>query len=122
MDGFNLRKKTFDLKGKIPKVESNVYLHKGWFEETVPDFVEEFKSVKLDLVHMDADTYKPTKYVLTQIRNLLDKGTIVVFDEYFGYPNFQLHEFRAWKEFSAEFRIKYRYIGYCEQQVAIEIT
>lgn len=70
---------------------------------------------------MDADTYKPTSYVLSSLAQNLRKGTIVIFDQYYGYPNFRLHEFKAWQEFVHAQQIKYEYIGYTERQVAVEI-
>ncbi len=96
-------------------------LVKGWFEDTLPKFCAELQQEKILLLHMDADTYKPTAYVLSSLSNNLGKGTIIIFDEYFGYPNFRLHEFKAWQELVDSSGLKYRYIGYTEMQVAIEI-
>jgi len=70
---------------------------------------------------MDADTFKPTSYVLSSLSNNLVKGTIIIFDEYFGYPNFRLHEFKAWQELVDSSGIEFSYIGYTGYQVAIEI-
>ena len=111
----------FSLDGNLPTVESNVVLRKGWFEDTVPEFVSEITGTQIHILHMDADTYKPTSYVLDSLANHIDSGTIIIFDEYFGYPNYQLHEFKAFKEFVEKFNVKYKYIGYTEEQVAIEI-
>jgi len=119
--GFNLRKESFSTHGKMPAVEKNVTLFKGWFEETLPKFLQDFGKTKIQILHMDADTYKPTSYVLNLLRNNLARGTIIIFDEYFGYPNYRLHEFRAWNEFVRDFSIQFRYLGYMEQVVAIEI-
>lgn len=66
---------------------------------------------------MDADTYKPTAYVLNSLAKNLGEGTIVIFDEYFGYPSFRLHEFKAWQEFVNSEGLKYEYIGYTEMQL-----
>jgi hypothetical protein len=87
----------------------------------LPNFCGELQQEKILLLHLDADTYKPTEYILRTISNNLGKGTIVIFDEYFGYPNFHLHEFKAWQEFVSSYGLKYRYIAYTEVQVAIEI-
>jgi hypothetical protein len=119
--GYTLRKGTFSTAGKLPKCEKNVELFKGWFEETVPIFKNKLKQSQIQILHMDADTYKPTSYVLNSLSVNLSKGTIVIFDEYFGYPNFQLHEFKAWQEFVDSNGLEYRYIGYTGMQVAIEI-
>ena len=96
-------------------------LFTGWYEETVPKFIEELLQSKIQILHMDSDTYKPTAYVLNSLSKNLGAGTIVIFDEYFGYPNFRSHEFKAWKDFVISSKINYRYIGYTEKQVAIEI-
>jgi len=98
-----------------------VNLVKGWFEDTLPEFCAELKQEKILLLHMDADTYKPTAYVLSSLLNNLGKGTIIIFDEYFGYPNFRLHEFKAFQELVNFNGLKYKYIGYTEMQVAVEI-
>jgi hypothetical protein len=119
--GFTHRKGHFSLDGNLPTVESNVVLRKGWFEDTVPEFVKEITGTQIQILHMDADTYKPTSYVLDSLANHIDSGTIIIFDEYFGYPNYQLHEFKAFKEFVEKFNVKYKYIGYTEEQVAVEI-
>ena len=105
----------------MPKVESNVKLIKGWFEDTLPNFIQELKQEQLSILHMDADTYKPTKYVLNALHKNLGTGSIIIFDEYFGYPNFVLHEMKAFQEFVNTFSINYRFIGYSNAQVAVEI-
>ena len=119
--GFELTKGKFSTGGRLPKCAKNVELYKGWFEETVPNFIDKIGLSKVQILHMDADTYKPTAYVLNSLYKNLGKGTIVIFDEYFGYPNFELHEFKAWQELVDSTGLKYRYIGYTEMQVAIEI-
>lgn len=119
--GTHLQKGSFNRNGRLPQVESNVKLTKGWFEDTVPEFVNQLGMEKILLVHMDADTYKPTKFVLNAIIKNLDKGSILIFDEYFGYSGWKLHEFKAWQEMVEFYDIHYRYIGYGPEQVAIEI-
>lgn len=52
----------------------------------------------------------------------LVKGSIVVFDEYYGYPNWRFGEFRAWQEVCADKGLRYRYIAFSDMQVAVEIT
>jgi hypothetical protein len=119
--GTRLQKGFFSTNGQLPKCERNVSLIKGWFEDTLPKFCKELQGEKIQLLHMDADTYKPTAYVLNSLTKNLGRGTIVIFDEYFGYSSFREHEFRAWQEFVNSEGIKYQYIGYMEMQVAIEI-
>jgi len=59
--------------------------------------------------------------VLNTLSKNLAKGTVVIFDEYFGYPNFRSHEFKAWRELMESTDLKYDYIGYTEFQVAVEV-
>jgi predicted O-methyltransferase YrrM len=118
--GYIPRKGHFDRKGQIPIVESNVILIKGWFEETVPNFKKNFKQ-NVNLLHIDCDTYKPTKYVLEQFSKQFTKGTIVIFDEFFGYPGWENHEYRAWTEYVNRHKRKFEYIAFSNLSVAVEI-
>jgi hypothetical protein len=119
--GARLQKGFFSTNGQLPKCERNVSLIKGWFEDTLPKFCRDLQQEKIQVLPMDADTYKPTAYVLNSLTKNLGKGTIVIFDEYFGYSSFREHEFKAWQEFVNSEGIKCQYIGYTEMQVAIEI-
>lgn len=118
--GYHLPKGTFDLAGKLPKVNSNVVLHKGWFDKTLPKFLQDNAS-NIRLCHIDCDTYDSSLYVLKAISERLTKGSVIVFDEYYGYPNWQLGEFAAWQEVCADAQIKYKYIAFSDMQVAVEI-
>ena len=52
----------------------------------------------------------------------ISKDTIIIFDEYFNYPNWQQHEFRAFQEFTNKHSVNYDYIGFTPQsEVAIKI-
>ena len=111
----------FSTNGVMPKCESNVKLYKGWFTETVPTFQTELGNKVISLLHIDSDTYKPAKYVLNALVKNLRPGSIIVFDEYYGYTGWRLHEFKAFQEFVIEHNLKYKYIAYTGEQVAVEI-
>lgn len=119
--GFVLLKGYFSTAGKLPKCEKNVELFKGWFEDTLPMFIGKIGKIQIHILHMDANTYKPTAYVLNSLSKNLSKGTIIIFDEYFGHHRWRLHEFKAWQEAVEAFDIKYTYLCYTEGQVAVEI-
>src|SRR3712207_9470534 len=59
-------------------------------------------------LHADCDLYSSTKCILGNLGNRLVSGSIIVFDEYFNYPGWEQHEFRAFSEFVAERRLSYR--------------
>ena len=44
-----------------------------------------------------------------------------MFDEYFNYPNWQAHEFRAFQDLVARCHIEYEYMGYARFQVSVKI-
>ena len=111
---------SFNLKGNLPKVLPNVTLVKGWFDVTVPKFLAEHPDT-MSFIHLDADTYESTTLVLSLIKDRIAENTVIIFDEYLGFPNWGNGEFRAWQEFASEARINYRYLGFAPQQAAIQI-
>ena len=96
--GTDMGEGSFDRKGKLPAVRINVSLIKGWFSETLPVFLEEH-SEDFAFIHFDADTYESTHYVLNTLEKRIVPGTIIIFDEYLGFPNWESGEFLAWQQF-----------------------
>jgi len=106
------------LNKKTPNVEKNVILIVGEIQNTLEKFLEENKQ-KIIFAHMDLDTYQSTKYALLQIKPNLVKGSVILFDEFHGHPNWQLEEYKAFTEVFKEH--EYKYIAFCESEAAIEI-
>lgn len=106
--GNYILKEDFNLNGKIPKLPKNVIIHKGLFSKTLPDFNLDNK---IAFIHIDCDIYESTKTVFNEIKDRITNGTIIVFDEYFNYPNWQEHEFKAFQEYVKENQIKYTYLA-----------
>jgi predicted O-methyltransferase YrrM len=118
--GFSLGRRAFALGGRMPRVPNNVELHKGWFNDTIPAWRQRV-SGPLAFLHIDCDLYASTADILRELAARLQPGTVIVFDEYFNYPGWERHEFKAWKEFVAERHVEYAYLGYARQQVALRI-
>lgn len=92
----------FSLGGAIPQIEDKrVTLHKGWFQETVPEF--EFPSHEVLVINFDADLYSSTAYVLNWVRNRLAPGSYLYFDEFCD----RNHEFRAFDEFLESTKMRF---------------
>lgn len=104
------------------KFINNVVLHVGYFKDTLPGFVEKNRD-DVALLHIDADLYSSTCTVFSYLENQIKKGTIIIFDEYFNFSNWQIHEYKAFKEFCDKTQNKYEYIGYNRfcGQVAVKI-
>ena len=109
----------FNLKGQIPSVEDNVILHKGWIKDTLPEFLSN-NPEKIAFIHVDTDTYTPAKFILENIKDRLTRGSIVLFDEFFGYPNWKNGEFRAFSEVLSDRDIEF--IAFGSEQTAIIIN
>ena len=117
--GESLPAGSFDLKGKLPTIPANAQLHVGWVQDTVVPFLEKNIVDRVALLHIDTDTYTPAKYLLKVVKPYLKSGSIVAFDELFGYPNWQSHEFKALQE---EILLDdYEFIAFTSRQAAIRI-
>lgn len=95
----------------LPKVNRNVKLVVGLFEDTLPIFLKE-KSEGARFIHIDCDLYSSTKTILNNFKSRIKPGTILLFDEYFNYPAWKLHEFKAWQEFCKQHGIQYKYLAF----------
>jgi hypothetical protein len=114
------RRGAFSRRGKLPKVPLNVRLHKGWFCDTIPAWLAD-NPERVGFLHVDCDIYSSARDVLWGLRSRLQQGTVIVFDEYFNYPNWQQHEARALREFVEEFDVSYDYIAYTASNGAAAI-
>lgn len=110
----------------VPIVPANVALHKGWFEDSIPEFLSCLPANErppIAFLHVDCDLYSSTKTIFKHLRELITRGTVIVFDEYFNYPGWQQGEFKAFQEFLVETERRYSYLGYnrIHEQVAVVI-
>jgi len=79
-----------------PSVLNNVELVVGEFKKSLPDFRKEIlKNSPVSFLHVDCDIYSSAHEVLTQLKNNIKKGTIILFDELYNYPGFEYHEWKA---------------------------
>lgn len=95
-------------EGKHPEInDSRAKFIKGLFQDTLPEFLKTFQNDKRKIIHLDADLYTSTLYVLASLHPCLKSGDILFFDE-FAVPQ---HEFLAFKNYVDSFRISYEVIG-----------
>ncbi|HET6603048.1 MAG TPA: class I SAM-dependent methyltransferase [Xanthomonadaceae bacterium] len=99
---------SYSTFGELPVVPDGVVLHRGWFDRTLPEFLSTRAGVPIRLLHVDCDLYSSTREVLAACTGHLVPGSVIVFDDYMGYPGSEQHEFRAFAEWVAE-----RGAGYC---------
>jgi hypothetical protein len=91
-----------------PEIDDSRHsFYQGIFQKTLNDFLKTYSSNKKKIIHLDADLYSSTLFVLTTISPYLRKGDILLFDEF----NVPLHEYKAFTEWAASFYIEYTVIG-----------
>lgn len=91
-----------------PPTIPNVRLVVGWYDRTLPGFT--FPDV--GLVHIDCDLYSSTATALEYVGPHLKPGTIIVFDEFFNYPEAEQHEQRAFREHVERTNLQWQVIGH----------
>lgn len=79
----------------------NTHLVVGWFENTLPGFVQEHPE-HVSFMHIDCDVYSSTRTALMTFADQIIPGTVILFDEIFGYTGYEQHEYHAFCEFIAE--------------------
>jgi hypothetical protein len=99
----------------------NVTLVKGTFEETVPQFLAAWRG-SAAIVHIDCTLYNSTMACLPHVLPRCQKGTILIFDEYYNYSDFTQHEWRAWRELRDSYKITAPCIGYDSRRVAFQFA
>jgi hypothetical protein len=116
-------KGAFDLKGRLPKIPPNAKLHIGWFDKTLPVFLAT-DSEAAALIHVDCDIYSSTVTIFEALKDRIRPGTVIVFDEYFNYPGWRNHEYKAFQEFIAASGHTYTYLAFSAEKghVAVIIT
>ena len=100
-----------DMLAAIPQVDdSRGHFIKGIFQDTLNGFLLEqghmFKEKK-KVIHMDADLFSSTLFTLSQLYPYLQKGDIIMFDEF----NVCNDEFNAYRLFTECFYIKLKLIS-----------
>jgi predicted O-methyltransferase YrrM len=118
--GYNQAASHFDLQGIVPKVAANVRIHKGWFNESLPEFLKEHPG-PVAFIHIDCDIYSSTRDALFLLAPRIQPGTIIAFDDYHNYPFWREHEHRALVEFCQIHGATYTYITYNNLAAAIRI-
>ena len=119
-DGFD--KGAFGIN-EMPEASQKARLVKGWFDDTLPEFIANHSGEEISFIHVDCDLYSSTKTIFNLCEDKIKPGTIIVFDEYFNYPGWQNGEYKAFQEFMVNSDFRYEYIGYVwtHEQVAVRI-
>lgn len=86
------------------------YFCKGLFQATLPIFLKHLYGLKCPVrkvIHMDADLYESTIFVLISISPYIRIDDIIIFDEF----NVPLGEFRAFYDFVSISKMEFKLLG-----------
>jgi len=89
--------------------DSRVEIVKGWFEDTLPEWVEAYGKPAA-LIHIDCDIYSSTKTVLKYVDSLIGPETLVMLDDYYGTENHIPHVYKAFQEYIKENGYDFEYL------------
>lgn len=108
MSRFQISEIDMDGDSGLPKVEKNVTLVRGLFQDTLPEWLQQNEG-PISFINMDPDVYSATIYALETLNDRIIPGTIIRFDELccwrtVGFPGFDkeknhtLSLYTTWEE------------------------
>ena len=126
--GATWRPGQYTTKGHLPDMSCcpNVVLHAGWFNETLPAFLDRAPANNnsrgnrqhhprpIAFMHLDADIYSSTVLVLDAVfgRCRHRVGSVLAFDELWGTQAQLEHEWRALHESTSRHGVRWEFISY----------
>lgn len=109
------------FKTELPATRSNVELHVGWFDKSIPVFCGAHPEEEIAFLHIDCDLYESTKTVFNLLGDRIVEGTVIVFDEFLNYPGWKLHEYKAFMEFCTARHVTYAFKAFWGQKATVVI-
>ena len=108
--------------GSVPKIKGGKFIV-GEFKKTLSKFFSE-KRPFASLINFDADLYSSTLCALNNSKNIIDKKTILIFDQFLMSKNWEKDEFRALNEYCDKLGFNYEVIAvsFFSKQIAVKLT
>lgn len=98
----------FSNGNKPPDItDTRVSFYQGLFQQTLLPFLKNYDNKNRKVIHLDADLYSSTLFIMTIMYPYLKPGDILFFDE-FSVP---MHEYKAFMEWTKSFYIEYEVLG-----------
>ena len=107
-DWGGFKKGAMTTNSSIPAIEDpRAKFIKGLFQDTLPGFVKTLDKSRRKVIMMDADLYTSTLYALTSLAPYMNKGDIILFDQF----NVPRHEFLAFQNFISSYYLDFKLVG-----------
>jgi len=112
---------TYSSDGNVPKIKGGEFIV-GKFEDTLPVFFSESRPMA-SVINFDADLYSSTICALNFSKPVIDKDTILIFDEFIINESWEQDEFKALNEFCSINHCSYEVvaISFFTKQVAVKL-
>ncbi len=112
---------TYSADGVIPNIDGGTFIA-GKFEDTLPTFYSKTRPMA-SIINFDADLYSSTICALNYSKPIIDKDTILIFDEFIINKNWELDEYKALNEFCSNNNLTYEVlaVSYMTKQVAVKL-
>lgn len=101
----------YSTHGETPDLPSNVTLHVGTFDSTLPEFARVHPE-PLRFLHVDCDLYSSTKTTFDWLGERVVPQTVIVFDEYLLNDRWREDEFKAFQEAVVTHGWAYEYLAF----------
>ena len=120
-DWHNEKKGTYSADKIIPKIDGGTFIA-GKFEDTLPTFYS-IPRPMASIINFDADLYSSTICALNYSKPVIDKDTILIFDEFIMNDNWEQDEYKALNEFCSNNNLTYEVlaVSYFTKQVALRL-
>ena len=115
------KKGAYTSDGNVPDIKGGEFIV-GKFEDTLPVFFSESRPMA-SVINFDADLYSSTICALNFSKSVMDKDTILIFDELIINESWEQDEFKALNEFCSINNCSYEVvaISFFTKQVAVKL-
>ncbi len=115
------KKGAYTGDGNVPKIKGGEFIV-GKFENTLPVFFSENRPIA-SVINFDADLYSSTICALNFSKSVMDKNTILIFDELIINESWEHDEFKALNEFCSinDYSYEVIAISFFTKQVAVKL-
>ncbi len=120
--GSHIEKKgAYTSDGNVPNIKGGEFIV-GKFKDTLPVFFSESRPIA-SVINFDADLYSSTICALNFSKSVMDKDTILIFDEFIINESWEQDEFKALNEFCSMNHYSYEVIAisFFTKQVAVKL-
>ena len=112
---------SYSSDGVIPDIDGGEFIV-GEFQDSLPKFFSK-KQPLASVINFDADLYSSTICALNFSKSIIDKDTILIFDEFIMNENWEQDEFKALNEFCDNNNYTYDVlaVSFFSKQVAVKL-